>query len=248
MLTFETRAKCLKYAEDNGYFAVFLKDGGTLQNLMSGHVIPFLIESMVKHAEAKSIPKIILSFSGKAGAGKNTAATLVAKICSEMQSKYTVIEYSFAAYLKQMAKEQYGWDGDKTLYPDDVTDKGRNLLIWLAKKYRDEDPDFWARHLIDDVIDEHIRATHRDKKCMYIITDTRYRNEIQLLRELEEFYQGEVKLYCLKVTRPNELHIDSPSEKDLDSFFGFDLTIQNNGSMEQLKENLKDFLDSIGGI
>ena len=63
MLTFETRAKCLKYAEDNGYFAVFLKDGGTLQNLMSGHVIPFLIESMVKHAEAKSIPKIILSFS-----------------------------------------------------------------------------------------------------------------------------------------------------------------------------------------
>jgi hypothetical protein len=188
---------------------------------------------------------IILSFSGKARSGKNTCAELVKELLADYTGGNTLgVEFSFATRLKELAVELFGWDTtDKETYDPEVKDKGRNLLINLAAACRDINPDVWANTGIKTI--ENLIHTFGRSPLIIMGTDTRYPNEIRLLKELAS---EKIKVICIYVIRPGLTLIDSPSERQLDNYGGFDFTVYNDGSMERLKDSLRYMLEFYGVI
>ena len=91
----------------------------------------------------------IIVFCGKARSGKNTAAEMVRNHLSD--SKIYVHEMSFAAQLKLLARDLFKWCGDKTMYPIEVTDRGRNLLINIGKAMREIRPSVWVDFVANEI-------------------------------------------------------------------------------------------------
>lgn len=247
MQIFESKIRALEFAEKNSYLAEFYSDNnGMLHGWRNGQVIPFTIKSTSE--KENKYKHIIISLSGKAQSGKNTTADFIKKICLEMGSIYKVHEFSFAERLKQIAKDQFNWDGSKEVCPSEITNKGRNLLINIGNAYRSIDRDYWINIVIKQQI-EFIKSVHEPKYNLFVGTDTRYANEILSLRKLEEDYKEDnIKVYCIKVERNQSLHIDNISEKDLDSFYCWDKTLVNNGSLGDLKKDITYTLTKWGVV
>lgn len=107
----------------------------------------------------------IILISGKAGHGKTTFANFIK---SEFESRgKKVMKIAFADYLKYIASEYYGWNGEKD-------ERGRTLLQHLGTDVvRKNDENFWA-----DLVSRLIRALG-DEFDYYIIDDARFPNEIE---------------------------------------------------------------------
>ncbi len=153
-----------------------------------------------------------ISLSGYAGSGKDAVADV---LCSE----FGFVRCSFAGPLKRIAREQFGWDGEKD-------DRGRRLLQVLGTEAgREYDPDIWVKHLLKEVA---------PSGC--VVTDCRFPNELDALRG--------AGFTCLRVWRsgvgPANAH---PSETALDSHAGgfdlFDGHIYNDGSLEDLARSVR---------
>jgi len=106
---------------------------------------------------------MILGFTGKAGCGKST----IAKILKDRVDAEIV---SFAGPIKEMAIEQFGWDGEKD-------DKGRRLLQVIGTEAgRDYNQNIWVDKLIEraeDIEEEGAEAV--------LIDDVRFDNEAKAI-------------------------------------------------------------------
>ena len=97
-----------------------------------------------------------IAISGPMGSGKTTIANLI----KETNYEYQI--YSFGQKIKDLAYELFNMNKDF---------KDRSLLINIADKMREIDPDVWAKYIIKQTT---------DKKCC-IIDDLRFQNELNLL-------------------------------------------------------------------
>ena len=99
-----------------------------------------------------------IAISGPMCSGKST----IANIIKETNEKYII--YSFGQKIKDLASELFNMD--KSI-------KDRSLLINIASKMREIDPDVWAKYIINSMKGN----TH----C--IIDDLRFQNELDILQE-----------------------------------------------------------------
>lgn len=140
----------------------------------------------------------VIMISGKARHGKDYIAKLI-KGRLQRECNKRVIILHFADILKSICKSFYGWDGTKT-------ETQRQILIDVAKRYRDMNKDFFAEIVATIVRD---KAKEYD---VFIIPDTRYPNEIEVMKS-----HSDMDVVTLRIIRPNFDNGLSPSQKSHES-------------------------------
>lgn len=112
-----------------------------------------------------NLPTIIL-ISGKAEAGKTTAANIIKGLLLEQKRDARVAIVPYAAHVKNTAKLLFDWNGVKD-------EAGRQLLQWWGTDVvRAQYPDFWVEEVMRLV------DVARDQLDYVIIDDVRFPNEI----------------------------------------------------------------------
>lgn len=161
---------------------------------------------------------MVIMFAGKAGAGKDTAASIVQEILPNASC------YAFAQKVKEIARDCYGWDGVKD-------EKGRRLLQDIGRTGRAYDPQFWVKDCIG-----------RISQCsgLAIVTDLRFRNEMDSVKNA---FPG-TKVVLVR-GRAADLGCNSSdvSEHDLDGFSDFDYVLDNSGTIEELKSQIASMIE-----
>lgn len=155
----------------------------------------------------------IITISAKARHGKDyTASTIKEEL--EKQG-YRVLIYHYADLLKWICKTFFGWNGKKDV-------EGRTMLQYVGTDViRSHNPNYWVE-FVRDFLD-----MFRDEWDYVILPDTRFPNEIEVLREMYD-------VLSLKVVRPDfdngltEEQKQHVSETALDNY-NFDNTLINTG-------------------
>ena len=169
----------------------------------------------------------IFAVSGKAQHGKDTFANI---LYEELTNKgHRVLLTHYADLLKFICKSLFNWNGEKD-------EKGRQILQYVGTDIvRKERPNYWVEFVID-MID-----LFGESWDYVIIPDTRFPNEIDMLKEKYD------KVEHIRVVRPNftstltEEQLKHPSEIALDNVIP-DITIFNQGTMEELKELVNNYI------
>ena len=169
----------------------------------------------------------IFTVSGKAQHGKDTFANI---LYEELTNKgHRVLLTHYADLLKFICKSLFNWNGEKD-------EKGRQILQYVGTDIvRKERPNYWVEFVID-MID-----LFGENWDYVIIPDTRFPNEIDMLKEKYD------KVEHIRVVRPNftstltEEQLKHPSEIALDNVIP-DITIFNQGTMEELKELVNNYI------
>ena len=95
----------------------------------------------------------------------------------------------------------------------------RALAILEGSIARSVDPDFWVK-----------TAIRGEENKIYVITDLRYRNEIEFVK------QNCNKVLSIRIERFKTPNSEDASERDLDGYQGFDAIVQNDKDLNSLKE------------
>ena len=112
-----------------------------------------------------------IAIYGPMCSGKSTIASII----KENNSDYEI--FSFGQKIKDLAKELFN-----------MKHKDRSLLITIADKMRDIDPDVWAKFII--------KQTESKQYC--IIDDLRFQNELNYLNDWK----------IIALTTPKEVRIE----------------------------------------
>jgi len=197
----------------------------------------------------------LLGIAGRARSGKDTLSQFVKE---EFEKKHNRKFYdaAFAFELKNMCKFQFGLNGDQ-LWGDkkeiederfpkkpDIDWNGASfkcgtimepICYWTAREimqemgafYRKIDRDFWVKGLRKFLQAETFKG-HKD----FIITDVRYRNEVEFIKSRKGFL---IRIERGLENRDQVHGVTHESEIDLDEYKDFDMFIDNNGDLNDLK-------------
>lgn len=177
-----------------------------------------------------------IAISGKIGSGKDTVSDMFVNI-----SNNQFIKTAFAKKVKQIVSILAGVEYDLTL-----SQEGKNSYIdifnctlgELLQKIgtdvmRDNfDKDVWIKALLADI----------DNNKNYIISDLRFKNEANILKQ-----HGFI---LIRVNRINNTvdtirNREHESETNLDDYTDFDYIIENNSTLEDLENKVKNILNEI---
>ena len=172
-----------------------------------------------------------IAISGPMGSGKTTIANLI--ITSNPEYKI----YSFGQKIKDIAYE---------LFNMNKLVKDRSLLINIADKMRDIDPDVWAKYIINQ--------TNSYNYC--IIDDLRFQNELDILSKNDDWIyivlhiDEKKRLERLKKLYPENYkdHVKNMSHLskrgDLNFHTGSKvLHLNSDDSLEEIKFNIEYFIN-----
>lgn len=165
----------------------------------------------------------IFAVSGKAQHGKDTFANI---LYEELTSKgHKVLLCHYADLVKYIAKTFFNWNGEKD-------EKGRTILQYIGTDIvRQKRPNYWVEFILD-IID-----LFGENWDYVIIPDTRFPNEIDMLKEKYD------KVEHIRVVRPNftstltEEQLKHPSETALDNVEP-DYVFYNEGTIDDIKEKI----------
>jgi hypothetical protein len=186
---------------------------------------------------------IKIGISGKANSGKNTLAKLIKKELNANNCQFL----AFADPIKKIAHIAFPDIPSKWLYgsskyrsqiiPEAVKDNVpltvRQLLIDIGNDFgRRYNPSIWI-----DKFDLSYRKLVKKNCDALIATDIRFRDEFNYLKKLD-FLQ-------IRIIRDEEVKINDVSESNQDQIqdVEFDFLINNNGTKEDLKEAVRQFLN-----
>ena len=172
---------------------------------------------------------VVVLLSGYSRSGKDEAAKHL--------RMYGFRHLSFAEALKKEVSSIYKVPYHKTLtqegkastFGEGTTTTVRDLLIKHGREMRDVDADYWANKTHQDIIQDNV-----NKK--FVISDTRYMNEIRVMERNELFH-----VKTLRIDRYDKSPVDDPSETQLD-LYPFDDTIQNKGTLEEFEAAIDDYI------
>lgn len=169
----------------------------------------------------------IIGISGKAESGKTTFGNMLKESFEAEGQRVVIINYADA--VKYIAKQYYGWNGEKDEY-------GRSLLqrIGTERGRQSFSEDVWIL-----TVNMFINVMKKDFD-IFIIGDCRFPNEVIYWKDVPNTYSIRLMRedHISQLTEEQKQH---ESETALDNFIGFDYIINNNGSLEKLK----DWADSI---
>jgi hypothetical protein len=151
----------------------------------------------------------VITISGKAQHGKDTAATNIKARLESEGAKVLIVH--FADYLKFICEKYFGWDGQKD-------DKGRTLLQYIGTDVgRHANDNMWAK-----IVLEFLKG-YSDMFDYVLIPDTRFPDEIQLMKD--NFKTATILVRRLAFDNGlSEAQKNHPSETALD-FYDFDYTM-----------------------
>lgn len=189
---------------------------------------------------------MIIGIIGKARSGKDQFGEY---LIDSLKEKYNrnFVRVAFADELKRMCEESFGLSKDQlwgdlkeavdrrfrkpmvkeTASGDDFFWSPREIMQAIGSFYRSIDYDFWVRAL-----DKFIMSLPNND---FIITDVRHINECEYVKSKSGI--------LIKVLRENADTIHGmahESETSLDKYNGFDIEINNNGTLEELRTAAKD--------
>ena len=172
----------------------------------------------------------IILVSGKSNSGKGTVARKIKKLLNN-QERYTIL-CSLSTYIRDVAKEDYFWNGVDTL----------ESRKFMAEVYR-VGTEFYPYHMARRVWERDIQPYSTTYKIAIVESFREKVNYDYFKILLDERLIN--KITTIRVERPNfnainnvelENHV---SESDLDDF-EFDYVIENSGTVEELDEKLKE--------
>ncbi len=178
----------------------------------------------------------ILLLSGWAGSGKDAVAEILVR-------EHQFRRVAFADALKQDAAKRTGiplndfhtaaknqpLQHHVPAFPTARTP--RDIILQLALQMRAENPDIYS----DTVIAEMAESDG----VRFVVADWRYKREYARIREM----CPDAKPLRVRIVRPGIVPSADPSEHDLD-FEPMDITLENNGSLEELKMTVAHLLES----
>jgi len=180
---------------------------------------------------------VIVPINGKARHGKDTFAQMLK---AELEAKgKRVLIVRFADYLKFIAKEYFGWNGEK----DEV---GRTLLQFIGTdRVRAKYEDFWV-----ETVARLLWIFEHDFDVV-LIPDARFPNEVSFWHYWGEVLEADTSWtsVSVKVVRPDfdngltDEQKNHPSETSLDGH-DFDYVFESR-TLDELKENVKRFANII---
>lgn len=201
-------------------------------------------------------PKIIL-ISGKKQSGKNSIGAFIEELSENPNHIET---FAFADVLKNMASDFFydvlNIDGyvehhnyEKDSFKNKVIPYKYNERKCTYRKFLQYFGTDFMRELfsdnlwVDNIIDHIKHNLHYTADSMFIITDTRFPNEIE---RVQKELGKKCDIISLRVERPSLLVNENAhiSETALDDYF-FDYTIVNDGTKKELKEKVKEFLEGL---
>ena len=133
---------------------------------------------------------MIVAFTGKAGAGKDTAAKVLSRILAE-EYKASVTHYKLTAPIKSFVRQVFGWTEDHIEgdLKETLNSKGfspRVAMQRLGTEWgRHLDKDIWVNYLLRKIQAEHGEFIHRDspvwckQKNFQLLSDLRFKNEAE---------------------------------------------------------------------
>lgn len=176
---------------------------------------------------------VIVTFSGKAEAGKDLSALIFKKEAEKSGKRVMIIHY--ADYLKFIAQKYFGWDGNKDI-------KGRELLQKLGTDViRLRDYNFWARNAM-----QFIRVFAEDYDY-FLIPDCRFPNEVAILKEK---FANVIPVLIIRENYQNSLTEDQrnhSSETAMDDF-NFDYIIRSETGANNLSPKIIELIQNIERI
>ena len=199
---------------------------------------------------------MIIGVAAKARSGKDTLAKFIKEEFEEKHNR-KFYDAAFAFELKNMCKFQFGlsddqlW-GDKKEIPDKRFWKGytentikiywspREIMQELGAFYRKIDYGFWVKGL-EKFLQYGGLKDHKD----FIITDVRHINEAEFIKDRKGF--------LIRIERDvenrDQIHgATHESETGLDGYKDFDMYIDNNGDLSDLKASSYNIVNGILSI
>jgi hypothetical protein len=190
---------------------------------------------------------LLIGLSGKAGSGKSTAADY-------LFNQHGYIPFAFADPLKGCIRIAFGFSVEqlhgnlKEIIDLRFGKSPRWCLQHLGSAFREAWPEIWIYHLrlrIMDFLSEHGQTP-------LMITDVRFRDEAEALKRMGAVLVRIERDESLRTTGGDACATKAcatgvpghVSERDLDDWEGFDFLIVNNGTQEQLLEQLALMIDS----
>lgn len=171
----------------------------------------------------------IITISAKAQCGKDYTANLLKESLEDQG--YSVLVTHYADLLKYICKQFFGWDGQKN-------EEGRTLLQKVGTEgVRAIKPNYWVDFIID------ILTFFPNEWDYVIIPDTRFPNEIEMMKE-------EFDCVSVHVSRPNfennltEEQRMHPSETALDGY-KFNYEVTNDGTPEGMQNQINNLIAKI---
>lgn len=176
----------------------------------------------------------IITFSGRAGSGKNYSASILENKLEQSMNK-DVHELAYGNAVKTIAF-QMGWNGVKD-------DAGRKLLQDIGESGRRYNKDTWVNKVIENIY--YISGYNDD--VVICITDARFPDN-EIVNIQNEF--GKNNVISIKV---NGRHADMGelendiSETSMDNF-DYDFYLDNSPSNNNLEDQIEELLKQRGLI
>lgn len=192
---------------------------------------------------------MIILLSGKKRSGKDTVA--------EMLQEYDeFIKVSFAYPIKKGISEFFGWSLDKIENQKEVVDpiygiSPRQILQFLGTevfqyKVKEAYPDFIGQKVWAQRASIEIREQYYNNRKNFIVTDNRFLHEVEAMCSLGKSL--DIPCINIRITRdlPNQdTHASETSINDFDSYIDYE--IENNSSLEELRDKVKQIYHEIKG-
>lgn len=188
---------------------------------------------------------IKIAISGKGGVGKNTLASCIIKVLNLQDNQYKIA--AFATKIKQLIQLMFPGCNKDALYGAselrqnkiisdlnlnlDTSVSYRRVSCDIGKLGRIYNPNIWISHVDLDL------KTMPTTTKLFIISDLRFMDEFQWAKD------NDFMLCRIKRNEKLELNDVSETEQDNISDDQFDIIIENNGSVDGLKENILKALD-----
>ncbi len=167
---------------------------------------------------------------GKARNGKDTTAEMIRNYYSDKKT----INLQYSSYIKEYAKKISGWDGSEETKPRSFLQELGTEVIRKQMGF-----DFFVKRIIDDI---KIYSNYFD---VITISDARAKIEI------EDVKKNIDNVYAIEVVRSNfdnglsENEKKHFTEKDLDGYKGYDYTLLNDGTLDDLNKKVIELMDKI---
>ena len=200
-----------------------------------------------KQVGKDTVAKILLSFLYWDEVGMEVDKNSLLKNLCKSYYRFGVtnwITMSFADKLKEVAsiifdikKEDWNDPSVKASLVSNYNLTGRDILQKIGESFRKEiSPDIWVNSLFSRYDKLNYRTHSGDTiKPNLIITDVRMPNEAQAIKD-----RGGILIKVDRETGYKDNHI---SETALDNYNGWDYVIDNNGTLEELIDKVKELYD-----
>lgn len=170
--------------------------------------------------------------SGKARHGKDTVAMYIKEIYEERGQK--VINLAYGSYIKEYARRISNWDGLEETKPRELLQElGTDIIRQKI------DNDFFVRRICEDIL---VYSYYFD---IITISDARFPNELEWPKER---FDDVVNVRVIRdgyetvLSEKEQKHL---TETALDEYNSYDYVIHNDGTLEDLKEKVREMVRKI---